>query len=435
MSISPLYLVVILLLGVLGSSEQVHKNRVLVLVDDLNIQNSHSIFFSQLKERGYHLSFFMADDPSLALTEYGEYLYDHLILFAPTVDEFGGIIDVHSILDFIDDGHNVLLAADFGVSDLIREIASECGVQFDDEGTKVIDHLNFDVSDYDYGHEVIVIDPSSDKDQIFSNSVIIPQASKLSPILYQGIGHSLEGSLNVPILTGSKSAYSAVSGKALADNPQVVGKKTVLASILQARNNARVAVAGSLALFSDRFFNSKVQKYGSNAAPRPSGNLEFVKQLSSWVFKEVGVIRASNLKHHIKGQSQAPAVYTVNQEIVFSVDIEQWNGKEWVPFVTNDVQLEFIMLDPYIRTFLKPDSKGHYSVEFKIPDVYGIFTFKVDYSQKGYTSLELIERVAVRPYRHNEYERFIPTAFPYYAGIFSMMIGLFFFSTFFLYSK
>eukprot|EP01121_Diplochlamys_sp_Union-15-3_P003498 TRINITY_DN1339_c0_g1_i3.p1 TRINITY_DN1339_c0_g1~~TRINITY_DN1339_c0_g1_i3.p1 ORF type:complete len:435 (-),score=81.64 TRINITY_DN1339_c0_g1_i3:60-1364(-) len=434
MSLSTVYLVVILLLGVLGS-QQVQNNRVLVLVDDLNIQNSHSIFFTQLKERGYHLSFFMADDPSLALTEYGEYLYDHLILFAPTVDEFGGIIDVHSILDFIDDGHNVLLAGDVGVSEVIREIASECGVQFDDEGTKVIDHLNFDVSDYDYGHEVIVIDPSTDKDQIFSNSVIIPQASKLSPILYQGIGHSLEGSLNFQILTGSKSAYSAIPGKALADNPQVVGKRTALVSALPARNNARVVVTGSLALFSDRYINSKVQKYGSNSAPRSSGNLEFVKQISTWVFKEAGVLRASNLKHHVKGQSQAPAIYTVNEEIVFSVDIEEWNGKEWVPFVTNDVQLEFIMLDPYVRTFLKPDAKGHYSVEFKLPDVYGIFTFKLNYAKKGYTTLELIERVPVRPYRHNEYERFIPTAFPYYAGIFSMMIGLFFFSTFFLYSK
>ncbi len=31
--------------------------------------------------------------------------------------------------------------------DPIREFASECGVEFDEEGTAVIDHLNYDVSD------------------------------------------------------------------------------------------------------------------------------------------------------------------------------------------------------------------------------------------------------------------------------------------------
>lgn len=29
----------------------------------------------------------------------------------------------------------------------IRELGTECGVEFDEEGTQVIDHLNYDVSD------------------------------------------------------------------------------------------------------------------------------------------------------------------------------------------------------------------------------------------------------------------------------------------------
>ena len=33
------------------------------------------------------------------------------------------------------------------VGEPIRELASECGVEFDEEKTAVIDHLNYDVSD------------------------------------------------------------------------------------------------------------------------------------------------------------------------------------------------------------------------------------------------------------------------------------------------
>lgn len=37
-------------------------------------------------DRGYELDFKLADDASLALQKYGDYLYDALIFFAPTFD-------------------------------------------------------------------------------------------------------------------------------------------------------------------------------------------------------------------------------------------------------------------------------------------------------------------------------------------------------------
>lgn len=55
-------------------------------------------------ERGYVLTFKSADDASLSLTKYGEYLYEHLILFAPSVDEFGGSLSVDAITEFVDGG-------------------------------------------------------------------------------------------------------------------------------------------------------------------------------------------------------------------------------------------------------------------------------------------------------------------------------------------
>lgn len=44
----------------------------------------------------------------------------------------GGSLNAAAILDFVDSGHDLILAADASASDLIREIATECGVDFDE---------------------------------------------------------------------------------------------------------------------------------------------------------------------------------------------------------------------------------------------------------------------------------------------------------------
>lgn len=50
------------------------------------------------------LTFKSADDASLVLSKYGEFLYEHLIIFAPSVEEFGGSVSVETITEFIDGG-------------------------------------------------------------------------------------------------------------------------------------------------------------------------------------------------------------------------------------------------------------------------------------------------------------------------------------------
>lgn len=61
--------------------------------------------------------------------------------------EFGGSIDVNALTNFVDGGGNVLVAASSNIGEAVRDFGSECGVDFDDEKTAVIDHLNYDVSD------------------------------------------------------------------------------------------------------------------------------------------------------------------------------------------------------------------------------------------------------------------------------------------------
>lgn len=47
--------------------------------------------------------------------------------------------------------------------------------------------------------------------------------------------------------------------------PAAVGRSAILVGALQARNNARVLLTGSLAMFSDAFINANVNKVGSTS--------------------------------------------------------------------------------------------------------------------------------------------------------------------------
>jgi len=180
--------------------------------------------------------------------------------------------------------------------------------------------------------------------------------------------------------------------------------------------------------FSNDFFESSVQRAAANSKRfDKSGNEELAKGLSQWVFKETGVIRVVNVDHHKVGELKPPVAYTIKQDIVYSIKIEEVINGKWVPFRATDVQFEFVRLDPFVRTTLT-NSNGNFNVQFKIPDVYGIFKFVVDYNRVGYTHLFSTTQVSVRPLEHTQYERFIPAAFPYYASAFSMMIGVFLFT-------
>ncbi|TNN27142.1 Dolichyl-diphosphooligosaccharide--protein glycosyltransferase subunit [Liparis tanakae] len=227
--------------------------KMLVLLDNFNIRDTHSIFFRSLADRGFDISFKTADDPSLSLIKYGQFLYDHLIIFAPSVE-----------------------------GDPLRELGSECGIEFDEEKTSVIDHHNYDVSDAGevsrirfrsapsvsglqtltsdpcrLQHTLIVADP-----EILMKAPTIVGKPTNRPVLFKGVGMVAdpENPLVLDILTGSSTTYSFFPDRPISQYPHAVGKNTLMIAGLQARNNARVVFSGSLDFFSDAFFNSAVQK-------------------------------------------------------------------------------------------------------------------------------------------------------------------------------
>jgi oligosaccharyltransferase complex subunit beta len=90
--------------------------RLLALLDSYSIRETHSTFFRSLRDRGFQVTYKVADDSDLTLMKYNEYLYDHLVLFCPNVVEFGGNMSTKSVIDFIDAGGNVLVAANSQLS-------------------------------------------------------------------------------------------------------------------------------------------------------------------------------------------------------------------------------------------------------------------------------------------------------------------------------
>lgn len=385
-----------------------------------------------MKDQGFELTYRLSDDSNLQILKYGEYLFDNIILFAPATKEFGGKLDAEILTDFVDAGGNVLVAGSSVIGDGIREFAGECGIEFADDKNFVIDHLNYESADN--GQHTLIV---ANTENLLASELITGNTKKNAfPILFRGTGMTVdsENPLLFDVLTGSSSSYTAnPDNEALTEYPATVGKRTVLVSVLQARNNARVGFVGSLDFFSNDFFQSPVETNLGKKFDK-SGNEELAVALTSWTFKQRGVIRARNIHHYLKSDRSTPAFYTIKNDIVFNVHFDEFVHGKWLPFNGTDVQLEFVRIDPFVRTTMK-NKVGQLEAQFRIPDTYGIYKFVIDYNRVGYTRLESETQVSVHPLRHNQYERFISSAFPYYLSSFSMMAGAFLLSFIVLYHR
>jgi len=419
----------LVIVTVVSATSLGNGNKVLVLLENLTVKETHSIFFKSLADTGLELTYKVADDSGLQIKKYGQYLYDHIIVFSPTVEEFGGDLSAEAITEFIDEGGNILIAANSNVGEVLREVASEVGFEVDDDGTAVIDHLNYDLKDQGK-HTLVVADP---KNLIKSDKIV---GSGNAPMLYRGVGLLVdhENPLVMEILTGSSTSYSHNPDSMIKDFPHAVGKQTVMIAGLQARNNARVVFSGSFEFFSDEFFSSKVEHI-SGSGSAASGNKDLALALSKWCFKQSGVLKVESISHHKKGEKAAPSHYTIKEEAVYNIVVKELVDGKWVGFNGKDMQMEFVRIDPFVRITMENKGQGKMEGNFKVPDTYGVYQFKVNYHRVGYTRVYETTQISVVPLRHNEYERFIVSAFPYYASAFSMMAGVCIFSFVFLHFK
>ncbi|KAJ1344327.1 hypothetical protein BSLG_001137 [Batrachochytrium salamandrivorans] len=374
----------------------------LVLLDDLADKSRFSRLFASLS-RTYALILYPDLTSTVPLLVFDDLAFDHALILASKAQSFGGLVKIGDLIDYVNAGGNIVLAASSQLSAAVRDFAYEFSIDYDEARTAVYDHFNS-----------LDGNPSNIFSSAFTKSsqfVVSETTRNGAPIVFNGVGHRVTGKnlLTVPVLTASSSAYSyeTTDKTSLLGGP-LLGEAVTLASVFQARNNARVAFVGSVYLFSDEYFEAKVTFMNDTVK---SGNEVFVSDLTQWAFQEKSVLKITDVKHHRAGETSQHGIYRIK-----------------------DKMFEATMLDPYIRKTMKA-TKGKFVTTFTLPDQYGVFSFKVDYKRSGLTYIKSSETVQVRPFRHDQYPRFLVVAYPYYTNIFSMMAGFFLFSAVFLFNK
>ncbi len=145
----------------------------------------------------------------------------------------------------------------FGSSSLgsaIQKLGEEFGVDFDTSGASVEDAFLYNLAESTRG-SVALVDSTS-------VPAIVGDAKAYgasSPVLYNGIGHHIRefNPLLTTVLHGNPTTVVTKKNKPVKAMGQ--GVELSLVSVLQARNNARMAWIGSSLMFTDDYFSAAVE--------------------------------------------------------------------------------------------------------------------------------------------------------------------------------
>jgi oligosaccharyltransferase complex subunit beta len=94
----------LLLCGTAVASQEFSQNA-LVLLDDPLTRHTHSIYFSDLASRGFNLNYKAVGDRNLQLRDWDDWLYDHLIIFAPSATGERMIVSILASMQALTSAH------------------------------------------------------------------------------------------------------------------------------------------------------------------------------------------------------------------------------------------------------------------------------------------------------------------------------------------
>lgn len=307
------------------------------------------------------------------MAKYDSHLYDNLIFMVPSgIQSFTKYtnLNIKDFLEFFDSPEkNIMIIADPAVFPVTRKFANEFGVDFDPQ-------LSFVTNGTFNG--VVTTGVLAEEESLFS---------KTKGIVYEGIGLKLNTkNQNVfPILKSSETDFSVNAGG-------IVNEAPVLVAGYQGLNNNRVTITGSTMMCS----NVQIARTVTEPSHTSSPNYVFCEELIEWNFGESGILKAENILHKSEKETM-PTEYPIKTDIEYYIDLYQWDKKlgQWSSFDYADPQLEFVMIDPYYRIPLPQEKIGKptYKATFRTPDRLGVFHFKVNYTRKGFTSLNIATKV------------------------------------------
>lgn len=194
---------------------------------------------------------------------------------------------------------------------------------------------------------------------------------------------------------------------------------------------------------------------------KETDNFEFITQLSSWALRERGHLRIIDVNHHVVGSHDEQHVYVTpppsssctgtrsrmksNITLPFR-NTSLVNGYHILLMIFGSISQCYIHTIAYhwrlsTRASVRRHhhhhhhTAGQYKTSFTYPDKFGVYQYIVKYHRDGYNLVESHSTVPVRPLRHDEHERFVVSAYPYYASVFAVIAGFVVFSTFFALHK
>ncbi|KAF5386854.1 hypothetical protein D9615_001982 [Tricholomella constricta] len=400
---------------------------VLVIVEPKQ-QDNYSLFLNGLKKQGYDLTFRAPKAEAPVVIEYDDPTFAHVILLASENKVFAKDITPQSLVELLGKKTNLIIALSPKQTPL-SSLAAEFSLTLPPPGTPLISYF----PKREGPPSVIPVSVPA------THSIL---SENLHPVWFSGVPHSLGNNpLLVPILRAPAESFAAEtdggSPDALVDAAERggeglwAGSQLGLVTGFQTLDGSRVTWVGGAAIFSDEYATKEVSK------GVPSGNLQFARDVAKWTFQESNVLRIDRTTHNLVNSTKSLEQYTTNDQIVYSAYISKYDSKTstWAPYSgIKDLQLEFTMLDPHIRTALLPvpGVPGKYSAAFRAPDRHGVFKFLINYKRKGLTSLQSSTTVAVVPPRHDGYPRFLSAAWPYYTGAISTSVAFFLFSAMWL---
>ena len=411
--------------------------KTLVLLDDWHNVETNSLFWKQITDMGYDIDFKMANDKEIKLTNFGDYIYDNIIFFAPTYsDTKKNEINIQNLLKYIDDGHDLMIFGSSDASKFMRELVNEFGVDYDDYDSELKDTLYLHPDSGITGLNTQLLNLYDEEIIISKNTIGISSIFNKPNgyILYKGIGMDLDpqNKYIFPILSGDKNSYSVSksTGEVYSN-----GEHIKLVNGYQARNNRRIVILGSTEICSDKFYYLSMTEDNKNIIDSP--NSVFCQDILNWNFQRTGILKFENVRHN-NNEGKTLDTYRIKDYLEYYIDIFEYDYKTntWKNYESDDVQLSFIMMNPYyINQMRRQYNKPTYYAKFRAPEKHGVFKFIVDYHRTGYSYIFSSTKIPLRPFYHNEFPRFIPCAYPYYVSVFVILGSFIIFSILFLYGK
>ena len=185
----------------------------------------------------------------------------------------------------------------------------------------------------------------------------------------------------------------------------------ILAASFQSLTNGRLAIIGSVEMFNDENYEN---------------NKKFIQPLIQWVLQLHGKLELKNVqitKLDGKPDIENEGMFFTNDTVSVRFDIEETMNGETKGYSADDVQVEYRYVTPVILDYATNMKNGTYDFTTVLPDQFGVYTIRINYTRPLLTNLYYDKVTPIRPWRHDHVERFQVQCYPFYLAFFLMSIS------------